>query len=225
MKAIRSAQSASPTPPPAAAEPLRWEWLARVWERMVAAFPGRWVLSMGASPHPIITGPDGRETVDTSRLTMGGQTWAAGLAGMSAEQLGAGLQACMTRWSEPRLPTLGEFRALCFGIPRMSEVREDIARTGQRRAPFTVVVLRHLDWYAYRHADVRDADNMLREAYARARDSVMRGEPLPELPPELPSCENPQETKPARDPQVAKNALAEIAAMLGTDKTRANDAA
>lgn len=40
------------------------------------------------------------------------ETWSRGLAGLSAEQLKAGLVRCMTespRWA----PTLGEFRALC----------------------------------------------------------------------------------------------------------------
>lgn len=216
MKAIQSAPNASPTPPPAEAEPLRWEWVARIWERMVAAFPGRWIFAMGASPHPIITGADGRETVDTSRLTMVGQTWAAGLAGLSAQQLGAGLQACMTSWSKERIPSLAEFRALCLGIPKIAEVREDIARAGAKRHPFTIMVCRHLDFYSWRLADGRDADRMLWDAYERARDSVMRGEPVPELSKELPSCENPQEpAKPKRSPEVAKNALREITEMLG----------
>lgn len=225
MKAIQSAPNASPTPPPAEAEPLRWEWVARIWERMVAAFPGRWIFAMGASPHPIITGADGRETVDTSRLTMVGQTWAAGLAGLSAQQLGAGLQACMTTWGKDRVPSLTEFRAMCIGIPSLAVVREDIARTGQKRERFTIMVCRHLDYYAYRHADARDAERILREAYESARERALRGEPIPDLPEALPSCKNPQETVVRRTPEVALAALDDIAKMLGIVKPTQHEAA
>lgn len=221
---MRNARNVSPTPPPVAAEPLRWEWVARVWERMIAAFPGRWILSMGASPHPLVQGADGRETVDTTRLTMAGETWSVGLAGLTGQQLGVGLQACMTSWAEKRIPSLAEFRGMCLGIPKISEVREDIMRAGEQRNPFTILVCRHLDYYAWRHADARDADRMLWDAYDRARDAVMKGAALPDLPPALPSCKNPQATdaKLTRSPEVALAALHEIAEMLGKVK---NDAA
>lgn len=39
-------------------------------------------------------------------------TWAKGLSGMSSEQLGAGLRACLNR-DDPWPPTLVEFRNLC----------------------------------------------------------------------------------------------------------------
>lgn len=190
---------------------MPWSWVALLWERMTAALPGRWALAMGASPHPVIRDADGKETIDLMKLTRTGETWAAGLAGLTAEQLGAGVRAVSRTWAEPRAPMLGEFRALCIGIPSLADVRAEMSRSGPKRSPFAIMVGRRLDYYQWRHADQREADRMLREAYLSARDAAMAGEPLPEPLPELK-----QEEKPAkpRTPEIARAAIDEIRAML-----------
>lgn len=143
---------------------------------------------------------------EDGKLTVYGDTWAKGLAGLSPEQLGRGLEACITR-TDPWPPVLAQFRALCLGIPDLADVRADMARDGSRRAPFTVLVGRGMDAYRYRMADAREADRMLREAYEAAREAVMRGEPLPEPLPEL--AQDTAAPVPAT-PESARAHLAEI---------------
>lgn len=181
---------------------------------MTAALPGRWALAMGASPHPVVTGSDGKETIDRTKLTRAGETWAAGLGGLSADQLGAGVRAVSMTWAEPRAPMLGEFRALCLGVPTLADVRAELLQRDVRRSPFAIMVGRRLDHYQWRHADQRDADRMLREAYLSAREAVMAGEPLPELLPEIAHVE--AAPKPAPNPEVARVAIESIRAMLRT---------
>jgi len=135
---------------------------------MAAVYPNRWRSAMGESPNT----PEGA-------LTVYGDTWAKGLAGLTAEELGRGLESCITR-SDPWPPVLAEFRALCLAIPPLAQVREDLTREHADREPFTVMVGRRLDGHRYRMADAREADRLLREAYDDARESRMRGEPLPE---------------------------------------------
>lgn len=108
-----------------------------------------------------------------------GEMWAKGLVGITAEQMGTGLKACITR-ADPWPPTLPEFRALCLGIPSIRATREDLQRKGEERQPFTLMVARYLDNWAYSRAEQAAADRMLREAYEAAREAVMAGEPLPE---------------------------------------------
>lgn len=156
------------TAPPASCEPIPAPFLRRVWERMAAIYPNKWRAAMGESPHSA-----------EGKLSVYGDTWAKGLTGLTPEELGRGLEACITR-TDPWPPVLPEFRALCLGIPSLAEVREDLQRDGADRAPFTVMVGRRMDPWAYRNADQRAADRMLREAYDDAREARMRGEPLPE---------------------------------------------
>ena len=140
-----------------------------------------------------------------------GDTWAKGLAGVTPPQLATGLEACVARAADWP-PTLPEFRALCFGIPSLLQVREDLAHDSARRQPFTVAVWRRIDAWAYRQADARTAERMLAEAYADTREAVLRGEALPKPLLELEEDE-PAPPKPA-DPEVARTALQEIAQML-----------
>src|SRR5690606_16865296 len=190
-----TASTTSASAPLACSEPIPAAWLRRVWERLAAVYPSKWRAAMGESPQ-----------ADDGKLTVYGDTWAKGLAGLSPEQLGRGLEACITR-TDPWPPVLAQFRALCLGIPEFSEVRADMARDGAKRAPFTVLVGRSLDGYRFRMADAREADRLLREAYEAAREAVMRGELLPE-----PLAEIAQDTaKPApASPEVARAHLAEI---------------
>ena len=110
------------------------------------------------------------------------------------------------------IPSPGEFRAMCLGLPKLEAVRAEINDRDAKRSPFAILVARHLDWWAYRHADAVKAERMLADAYEAARESVMRGEPLPEPAVEIEHV--PQPAKPV-DPAVAERAMAELRAKLG----------
>lgn len=154
------------------------------------------------------TAPHG-ESPDAESSSAG--TWAKGLAGITPRQLGAGLEACIVR-ADPWPPTLPEFRALCLGIPGMPEVRREIETPDAPRSGFAVLVWSMIDPYAYRRAEGKAAERMLKDAYDEARERVMRGErvPAPYVP--LP----PPEARPAvpARPEVARAAIAEIAALF-----------
>lgn len=154
------------------------------------------------------TAPHG-ESPDAESGSAG--TWAKGLAGISGRQLGAGLEACIVR-ADPWPPTLPEFRALCLGIPSLAAVRDDFRRTDAERMPFTALVWRHLDGWAYRQADHGKAERMLGDAYAIARDAVMRGEPMP-MPLLAVQHQAPEPIKPAA-PEVARAHLDALRAEL-----------
>jgi len=185
------------------------EMLRRVWERMAAVFPNVWRAAMGDSPNK----PDGG-------LTVAGDTWAKGLSGITGQQLAVGLRAVIANASNWP-PTLGEFRALCEGLPTFEDVEHEL-RPGRSvdPSPFARLVWQMLDSWAYRHADVGKAERLLRGAYHRAREHVQRGGAMPET-----SAAVTQE-RPAskRDPAVAERALAAIAAAIGVDRQSSNTA-
>lgn len=174
-------------------------------------YPNKWRSAMGESPHHPEKLENGEPNPRAGELTIYADTWAKGLAGLSGEQLATGLEACLTRAGD-WFPEIQEFRELCLGIPTLQQVRADMARTNEERAPFTVMVGRNLDGYRYRMVDAKESDRMLRDAYAEARDAVMRGEPLPIR---LPKIEQDEETPKPRSPEFARARMAEIAAELG----------
>lgn len=165
-----------------------------LWIGMADVYGHRWTSAFGADPS-----------------TGAGSTWSIGLAGLTAQQVGQGVQACIAS-SEPWPPTLPEFRAMCLGIPSFAAVRLE---NGDTRSPFTVLVWQHLDGYAYRQASLERADRMLREAYELAREHVMRGGALPEPPAALVTQEK-REVKPA-SPEVAQAAIAKARELLGAE--------
>src|SRR4030065_2875387 len=71
--------------------------MRRVWERMARMYGHRWTSNYGVED-------DG--------------TWRKGLAGLTREQIGAGLVKCLERKPAPGEedwpPTLNEFRAMCI---------------------------------------------------------------------------------------------------------------
>lgn len=67
------------------------EWVDRLWERMTAMYGHKWVSAHGACD-------DG--------------TWAAGLHGLTAEEIAQGLTLCLKR-EDVWPPSLPEFRAMC----------------------------------------------------------------------------------------------------------------
>lgn len=189
----------------ASCEPTRPDWLRRLWERMIAAYPNRWAPSMGESPQH----PDGS-------LTVAGDTWARGLAGLSGQQIARGLEGCLASTSGWP-PTLAEFKAKALGIPSFAEVTADSANAGARRMPFTIAVFQRIDMWSYRHAPELVAEKLLKRAYDDAFEATMRGEPLPEPLPEVEHKPDPAPAK-TRDPEVARAAIDQIKAMLRPDE-------
>ena len=160
-----------------------------LWLAMASVYGHRWTSAHGAD-----------------QAAGSGDTWARGLAGLSAAQLGAGMDACITS-SDPWPPTLPEFRAMCFGIPPLAAVRLDLSKND----PFTVLVWQHLDGYRMKQVSADQADRMLREAYELAREHVMRGGALPEIVGAIE--QEKREPKPA-DPEVAAAAIAAARELL-----------
>lgn len=152
-----------------AAEQLSSKALRTLWERMAEVYGHRWTSAYG-------------EDAEAGA----GITWAKGLAGITPQQLAAGLSSSIAS-ADPWPPTLPEFRARCLGIPPLATVRLDV----KRAAPFTRLVWQHLDGFRYRQAPADQADRLLREAYELAREHVMRGGQLPRVSGVLPS-EKPQ---------------------------------
>lgn len=143
------------------AEPL----VARLWTRMTEIYNHRWTSANGEDPRG-----------------SAGQTWAKGLAGLTPQQIGRGLEAAIAR-GDGWPPNLPEFRGLCLGIPDFAEVnRELLCVESAKRTPFARLVWTCIDGYAHRHAPARDAERMRREAYDLACDHVMRGGELPAEP-------------------------------------------
>jgi len=105
-----------------------------------------------------------------------GGTWARGLAGLTPQQIGQGVESCIAgAYAWP--PTLPEFRALCLGVPPFAAVRAETSKS----EPFTKLVWQYLDGHRYRQASADVADHLLREAYELAREHVMRGGELPSV--------------------------------------------
>ena len=181
-------------------------------------YPNKWRSAMGDSPHH----PDKLESGDphprANELTVYADTWAKGLAGLNGDQLATGLASCLIRAGD-WFPDIQEFRSLCLGIPTLQQVCADMARTNEEREPFTMMVGRNLDGYRYRMVDARESERMLKEAYATAREAVMRGEPLP-VP--LPQIDEEKRKPVPASPEVARARMAEIAAELGLP-TRGNE--
>lgn len=156
---------------------------------MAAIYGHRWTSSYGDDPAGMV-----------------GDTWAAGLVGLSGAQLAKGLEACITS-SDPWPPSLPDFRARCVGVPPLASVRLDT----DKASPFTRLVWQNLDSYRYRQAPADQADRLLREAYELAREHVMRGGTLPEVAGEI--AQEDRKPVPA-SPERAAAAIAEVESML-----------
>lgn len=131
-----------------------------LWVRMAEIYGPKWTAGYGDNPN-----------------TGAALTWAKGLAGLTGEQLAAGIGGCIT-CADPWPPTLPEFRLRCLGVPAFAAVRADAGK----RDGFTRLVWQYLDGHRYRLASSDMADRLLREAYDQAREHVMRGGALPEAP-------------------------------------------
>ena len=166
-----------------------------LWETMGDIYGHRWASCYGSDP-------DGR----TAR------TWAKGLADLGPEQLADGIRSCI-KAADAWPPSLPEFRAMCLKIPSLQSVRSELSSRDAKRTQFAVLVWQHLDAHRWRHADARDSDRMLREAYDEAKGHVMAGGRLPDAPVAAIEQQQAPPPKPS-DPETAKRHLAEMAAIL-----------
>jgi len=138
------------------------------------------------------------------------ETWGAALAGLTPQHLADGLRACVAEGREYP-PGAPRFRAMCLGVPTFERVLLDL-RKPDTASRFARAVWMHVDAYAYRSAEARAGERMLRAAYGLAHDAVMRGEPLPEEPVGRLDVKPPR--PPKITPGVAESKLAECRAIL-----------
>lgn len=143
---------------------------------------------------------------------LAGDTWAAALAGVTAQQVAEGLRATLRLGGEFP-PSAPRFRALCFGVPAFSVVRFEMTHGEVPRTPFGLLCWRYVDTYRLRQADQREADRLARDAYELAMAHVMDGGELPEVHEALQAPLEP-ERKPA-SPEIAERTLREMCGKLG----------
>lgn len=178
--------------------------LDKFWGRMSEIYGHRWVSSYGAAPS---------------------DTWARGLAGMTGEQLGRGLAACLKSGDEWP-PTLPGFCKLCLtipGIPSEDDAWADAVQIARRwKHPHQcqhAAVWHALSQIGDFHGIGEDVlEARFRKNYQQAVRMLATGGKLEPIPQPLPA---PQDVKPIPAPaEVREAALAKIDAMFG--KRRAN---
>jgi len=184
-----------------AAEPIRYLALRRLWERMAAIYGHKWTSTYGDACE------DGK-----GDLTLPGDTWRKGLAGIPEPSIAAGLSACIAA-ADPWPPTLPQFRAMCLGIPSFAVLRSEIAAGESNWTPFARLAWSFIRSFDYKLAPIDKAARMLREAYEQAREHVMRGGALPEPPAGLIEAPKEEERTPA-NPETVRAAKE---AILGAD--------
>ena len=177
-------------------EPLRQSIGDRLFERMASLYGHRWTSQYGVAFSGIAA-----------------DTWASALSGITPQQIADGLRACVAEGDEWP-PAAPRFRAMCLGIPSYATVKLESTRKSEHWSRFTRSVWLKVDSYAHRHASVRDADRMLKDAYDIACEEAMRGVALPEHPVALI-----EETKPAKVvlPDSREARARKLAALLGKD--------
>lgn len=186
---------------PVSPEPLDVGTLVDLWLANTAAFGPKWTKRAGELPID-----------DEGALTIAGGVWARGLAGLARAAVLGALErhARVSAWPAE----LSELRALCLGVPSLAEVRLILLRDEAKKPPFVRLVFEHLDFYNWRMADQRNADRMLADAYATARDHVLLGGALPL--PATGELESPEKRKPSpASPEVAQWHINEIRTTLG----------
>lgn len=150
---------------------------------MAAIYGHRWTSSFGLSAED-----------DDGKLTMTGDTWSRGLAGIAEPLIGAGLDACIHS-SDEWPPTLPAFRAKCLDIPSSAVVLRCLRKCDERSRfhddAFLAEVYRRVDWYRANDASYDKRDRLILEAYETVREDVMAGWQLPPPPALLPPPEKP----------------------------------
>jgi hypothetical protein len=171
---------------------------------MAAIYGHRWTSAYGE-----------RCDSDDGMLTIPGDTWRRGLSGVSEQRVGAGLDACVI-CADPWPPTLPQFRAMCFGIPSLAQVRL-VFSGGAESTSFTRQMWQHVDAYRMKQADADKAERMLRDAYEITRERVMAMGELPAEPVAAITREEAKSTPTPADPATAKAHIDRIAEMLKTE--------
>lgn len=145
--------------------------LRRIWERMSAIYLHRWTRAMGEAPQD-----------DSGALTLAGDSWSRALAGLTDQQLGAGLDACLAR-SDTWPPSLPEFRALCLQVPDLDDTRMAISHSGPTSPhAFYRLVWQLLDVQTFKAGRHWESEKALNAAYAAARKQVLRDLRFPDVP-------------------------------------------
>ncbi|HHW4674029.1 MAG TPA: hypothetical protein ACQGQW_02350 [Xylella fastidiosa subsp. pauca] len=181
---------------------IPFPWLRRLWERMTAFYGHAWVNVHGQSAQD-----------EEGALTVAGETWQKVLVGLEASQFADGLAACIAEGGEFP-PSAPRFRSMCLGVPSLAAVRSHFtAGSTQRNTPFVAKCWEFIDPWNYCQSSRAESDRMLREAYEQARDFVMRGGVLPEVPVALIEAQQPAAPQPA-SPEVAQAALKEISSIF-----------
>jgi hypothetical protein len=183
--------------------------LRPLWAALVGIYGARFVRDFGSDPS----------------TTAAGALWERGLAGMGDDAIRRGIDACVAS-GDDWPPSLPAFRAMCLDIPPLAAVKEAL-RTGRppealRR--FLVLVHARLDAFELRRASAEKGERMIADAYGLARDAVLRGEPLPDMPAGHIEAPREPERKPA-DPERARAAMAAAAAVLGAAHADATEGA
>ncbi len=172
----------------------------RLWERMTAIYGHRWTSAYGNED-------DG--------------TWLQGLAGVTPDQIAAGLSRCLER-GDGWPPTLPEFRALCqegaHNLPPVDRAYREACEHSTRPAehdwshPAVFVAGQDAGWWSLRRDPSRTTWPVFRRSYEDACNRVKAGEDLSALVVKsLP--ETPAEVKPA-DQETAKGHVSALRAQL-----------
>jgi len=145
-------------------DPLPSRLIYNIWARMADLFGHRWTSAYGEDPYQ-----DGA-----------GDTWARALAGLTPEEIGAGLRKVSTRCGEWP-PTAPEFRGLCeptaedLGLPDEEAAFTEAARNANPSVPSEwshtaiLVAARRVGMHRIRHQPY----DRVRPAWARVWPQVV----------------------------------------------------
>lgn len=156
--------------------------MAQLWAWMTRFYGHKWTSTQGTSD--LILDEAGKEQP-------GSGAWGKALAGLSPQQLGAGLDACRLR-DDPWPPSAPEFRALCeagqsnLGIPTPDAAwREAVEASSdvlnwKFSHPIVQEAARLTDWYSIRTGTPKaeTVQNRFNKRYADLTAKLQRGEPL-----------------------------------------------
>lgn len=173
-------------------QPLSPSATDELWLRMASRYGHAWVSQYGAAPQGIA-----------------GAEWRSTLGALTAAQLREGFAADERRGSDWP-PSSTTFRAMALGIPTLAVVRAGLSAKEPTR--FVRQVWQHIDRYRFLHADQREGDRLLAEAYELARLHVMDGGELPPAPEAL--IEHTEPTRTPASPETVRAHMDAIAAKL-----------
>jgi hypothetical protein len=162
---------------------------------MAARYGHAWVSQYGAQP-------DG----------LAGAEWRDTLAGVDRTMLHAGFRTDAER-ADAWPPSSPKFRAMCFGLPTFATVRHEFSHGDEPRTPFGLLCWRFIDTYRLQHADQREADRLVRDAFQLAQAHVFAGGSLPAVHAELAKPEPP--VRKIASAETAKRHLDEMMNRLG----------